>query len=206
MAWHGKNTGAYVDGSTEANDNAIMTYSLLAGWGYSYNAICAILGNIGYESGYNPFRWQGDVILFDYQSSLIDGQTGHAYGLLQFDPAGQYLHSTIAQSYQEFSPNYANSPGFPKDGTAQLKYMNNVAIPINGAYITTAAYPLTFNEFKTSNANVRYLTDVWLYNYERGTPAQARYDHAAYWETHLKDLIDVKNGMKWIYYMRRRRW
>lgn len=206
MAWHGKNTGAYADGSTEANENAIMMYDLLDSWGYSYNAICAILGNIGYESGYNPFRWQGDVILFDYQSNLIDEQTGHAYGLLQFDPAGQYLHNATAQSYPEFSPNYANSPGFPKDGTAQLKYMNNVAIPINGAYIPTTAYPLTFSEFKSSNANVIYLTDTWLYNYERGTPAQDRYTHATYWETHLKDIVNVHKGMKWIYYMRRRRW
>ena len=205
MPWNAKNSGPYVLGSTEANENAVMIHDLLSSWGYGYNSICAILGNIGYESGYNPFRWQGDVILFNYQNNLIDNQTGHAYGLLQFDPAGQYIHNTAAQSYADYSPNFANQPGFPKDGAGQLQYMNYIAIPINGAHIPTQDYPLTFAQFKQSTANVDYLTNAWLYNYERGTPANDRLVHARYWYEHLSELIGGTHRMKWIYYLRRRR-
>lgn len=185
MAWHAKATGAYLNTDQEAKDNAVAIYNTLHGMGYSYNAICAVLGNIGWESGYNPWRWQSDYVVSTTETNFINNQTGHAYGLMQFDPAGQYINNATAQTYADYLPNFANRTGIPEDGNAQLMYMNY----LSGGYIRTAQYPLTFAEFKASNLPVDYLTRAWCMNYERGFWNQAREDNALYWETELQNLI-----------------
>ena len=206
MPWINSITGGFATGSNESNSNAVMIYNLLSSFGYSFNPICAILGNIGYESGYNPWRWQSDVVLWDNQYNLIDNQTGHAYGLLQFDPAGQYIHNADAQQAVGYAPNFANRTGGQNDGTAQLYYMNYIAGQYGYGYFPTASYPLSFSEFKQSTQSVAYLTDAWLYNYERGTDNPLRKQYSAYWEQNLPLLVNTRRKMPWIYYLRRRRY
>lgn len=191
MSWHAKNTGAYALGSAEANDNAVMIYYVLRSLGFDYNAICAVLGNIGYESGYNPWRWQSDYVLATTDTYYINNQTAHAYGLLQFDPAGgiNYINNNVAMGFSTYGPHFSNHPGNVQDGDAQLRWMDAYAIPVNVAYIPTAAYPLTYSQFKTSTNTVSYLTYAWEYNYERGTWSNDRLTHSAYWETNLINLI-----------------
>lgn len=192
--WYAKNTGAYTLGSAEANNNAVMIYNTLTAMGYAYNPICAILGNIGYESGYNPWRWQSDYVVASNQTNYINYQTGHAYGLLQFDPAGQYINNATARTYPEFAPNFSNQAGRPEDGAGQLKYMNN----LSGGYIQTAAYPISFAQFKVSTQTVAYLTRAWMYNYERGTWSNLRETYALYWEQNLSGLIPSGNLPIWL--------
>ena len=62
MAWHNKQTGYYSRTSTEVYDNAIMVYNILSSWGWHRSSVCALLGNMEVESGYNPWRWQGDSV------------------------------------------------------------------------------------------------------------------------------------------------
>ena len=185
MSWNTKNTGGYALGSSEADANAVMIYNALHALGYEYNPICAILGNIGYESGYNPWRWQSDYVVSTTETTYINTQSGHAYGLFQFDPAGGYINNWNAQQYNGYGPNFADQPGSVKDGAAQIKWMNNDS----GGYIPTASYPLTFAQFKVSTDPVSYLTYAWEYNYERGTWDAQRLTHAQYWETNLINLI-----------------
>lgn len=185
MAWHCKYTGAYANTDPEAHDNAVMIYNTLRAMGYEYNPICAILGNIGYESGYNPWRWQADYIVATTETTYINTQSGHAYGLLQFDPAGQYINNPTAQMYPDFAPNFSNQQGGYSDGTAQLRYMNNLS---NG-YIPTTTYPETFAQFKVSTMPVTYLTQAWCANYERGTWHNDRETNALYWDAVLRNIV-----------------
>lgn len=204
MPWSVANTGAYANSSTEANNNARLIQSQLSSYGYSYNAICAVLGNIGYESGYNPWRWQSDSILVSTDTYYINNQTGHAYGLFQFDPAGQYVNNASAQALPEFGVNFSDIVGNVNDGFAQIYYMNF----LSGGYIPTTSYPLSFADFKDSTASVAYLTEAWMYNYERGTWSNQRLVNAEYWYNHLSPTPPTPGTyrkMPWIYYLKRRR-
>ena len=88
MAWHNKQTGYYSRTSTEAYDNAIMVYNILSSWGWHRSSVCAVLGNMEVESGYNPWRWQGDSVPVEGNTAYIGTNpttnTNHAYGLMQF--------------------------------------------------------------------------------------------------------------------------
>lgn len=204
MPWSVAPTGAYANSSTEANNNARLIQSQLSSYGYSYNAICAVLGNIGYESGYNPWRWQSDIILASTDTYEINNQTSHAYGLFQFDPAGQYVNNASAQTLVQFGVNFSDIAGNVDDGFAQVYYMNF----LSGGYIPTAAYPLSFADFKASTASVAYLTEAWMYNYERGTWNNQRVVNAEYWYNHLSPTPPTPGTyrkMPWIYYLKRRR-
>lgn len=196
MAWQAKTTGGYTTGSAESIANAVAIYQELTALGFGYNAICAILGNIGYESGYNPWRWQmvggSDYVVSTWETYYINNQTGHAYGLLQFDPAGRYINNATAQGYPQYGPNFADQPGLATDGSAQLKWMDAVdcqPYPGNGAYIPTSSYPLSYSAFKTSTSGVSYLTAAWEYNYERGTWNNLRDTYAQYWFNNLINYI-----------------
>lgn len=197
MAWHTQSTGGYALGSQESIDNAVQIYNVLSGFGYGYNAVCAVLGNIGYESGYNPWRWQMvngvDYVVSTWETNYINYSSGHAYGLLQFDAAGRYINNSTARGYPEYGPNFANQTGNVLDGVSQLKFLENVdcqPYPGNGAYIPTAAYPLSYSEFKASYANMDYLTAAWEFNYERGTWNNQRVTHAQYWFDNLLGYLD----------------
>lgn len=189
MGWHVKATGGYALGSTEAIENAVEIYNVLHGFGFEYNAVCAVLGNIGYESGYNPWRWQSDYVVATTETYYINNSSGHAYGLLQFDTAGRYLNNSTARGYPEYSPNYSNQSGGQFDGVAQLKFMNNYDVPINVAYIPTASYPLSYAQFKVSNQSMSYLAPAWEYNYERGTWNNLRTTYAEWWFDNLINYL-----------------
>lgn len=184
MSWNVKTYGGYANTDPEAIANARMIYSLLRSLGYEYNPICAVLGNIGWESGYNPWRWQSDDVLATTDTTEIATSSGHAYGLFQFDPAGQYINNAQAQAYPQFGPNFSDRMGLTDDGAAQILYMNN----LSGGYIQTAAYPLSFAEFKASTLGVAYLAHAWCANYERGLWNNARETNALYWEQELQNL------------------
>lgn len=209
MPWVNSPTQLFSNESGSAYANARMVQSQLSSYGYTFNAICAVLGNIGYESGYNPWMWQDawfdpSKILASTDTYEIYHRTGHAYGLFQFDEAGQYIGNAQAQQQQGFGPNYSDIPGNQNDGTAQIYYMNFLS---NG-YLPTTSYPLSFSDFKASTASVAYLTEAWMYNYERGTWNNQRLVNAQYWYNRLSPTPPVPGAgrkMPWIYYLKRRK-
>lgn len=178
MSWHNKSTGAYGETSTEAYDNAVMIQSYLSAKGWGFNAICAVIGNIGHEGGYNPWRWQGDSVLAKGSQQIYS--KSHGYGLMQFTPASNYINN--AGSFSGYGPNYSDQVGSANDGDAQLELMNS---NILGGYISTNAYPLSFTDFKVSTQDVQYLASAWLYNFERpynpSASVAARRASALYW-------------------------
>ena len=86
MSWYAKTTGGYENYDIEAQGNATEIYYILTAKGYSLTAVCAVLGNMYKESGYNPFQWENDNIqpMVGYSSSV-------GYGLVQWTPPGEYL-------------------------------------------------------------------------------------------------------------------
>lgn len=177
--WHAKATGAYAETSQEAFENALMTYDILASSGWTLNAICGLLGNIGHESAYNPWRWQSDNVLRSTDTSIIEhGSVG--YGLVQFTPAGKYIGNANAMENGFYAPNFSDIPGDPDDGTSQLVYIDKY-----GDYYATTSYPLSYEKYKKSYDTPENLAAAWLYNYERpsdpSATLSARQASARYW-------------------------
>lgn len=211
MAWQAKITGAYGRTSTEAYDNAVEVWNTLGSLGWSLNAVCGLLGNQEYESGYNPWRWESDDVL-PHNSPLIPSSRVHGYGLFQFTPSGKYILDPNAQAYAEYAPNFSDQTGQPTDGIAQLKFMDEY-----GDYISTSAYPLSFSQFKVSTDTPEYLAGAWVYNYERPADPSAtiagRRESARYWYQVLQGLPPIppipptptsSSGFKWWKFCRRR--
>lgn len=183
--WHAKNTGAYDRTSEEAIENAYcMADILITEKGWTSNALAGILGNMGSESGYNPWRWQSDLI----GSSTGSPWTNKGYGLVQFTPAGKYINSSVAQSYAGYDPNFSDKTGNANDGAAQIRFIDS-----NADYIATSSYPLSYSEYKTSTESASYLAAAWLYNYERPADPSAtvadRQSNATYWQSVLDNYV-----------------
>lgn len=201
-SFHCKSTGGFAKESEQAYDNAMNIYYTLSNLGWSVNAICGLLGNIGTESGYNPWRWQSDKV-----PSTQEWPTWElGYGFVQFTPPKKYIGNTTAMRYQGYGPNLSDSEGSYWDGYAQLQFVND---NVDGGYIKTSAYPYTYSEFKASTDDAATLARAWMHNYERpasyDTEDQRAAD-AAYWYDKLAGIqvghsvtVDFLGGNGWIY-------
>ena len=177
MGFIAKTTGAYLRTSVEALQNARAICDVLMPRGWTLEAISGLLGNVESESGYNPWRWQSDIVL-PYGDSRITYQNAHAYGLCQWDPAGKYILNG-GSLYAGYGPNYSDQDGLVTDGAAQMAFLDE-----NADYIVTSSYPLTYAQYKAatiSNYTIDYLTRTWFYNFERGTWDNNRVTAATYW-------------------------
>lgn len=182
MPWHNKNTGAYGRESAEALDNARMGYSILAARGFTLESFCAVWGNVEHESGYNPWRWQGDSVL-PVGDPRIGYQNAHAYGLVQWDPASKYIDG--GASYSGYGPNYSDRQGSANEGSAQLNFLDATAVS-SGQYFPNPNYnyQISYANFKAATLNqysMEWLTRAWFHNYERGTWSSSRVTAAQYW-------------------------
>lgn len=161
-SWHAKQTGEYAESSSEAQENAIKIFETLSGYGWTLEAVSGFLGNLGRESGYNPWRWEGDVVISATDDYNITESRIHGYGLVQFTPAGKYVRDTNAQAMLNFSPNFSDVSGTPEDGRAQCEFINSYA-----DYYPTSSYPQTYNEFKAWTGSPEDAASIWIHNYER---------------------------------------
>ena len=182
MSWNVKTKGGYEETSAEALNNSTLIYQFLAARGWSLNAVCGILGNIGHESGYNPWRWENDEVLSSTSPSL---ERSHGYGLFQFTPIKNgndpRYYYTGGQKYAGYGPNYSDKAGSATDAEAQLMFMN---ANDSGGYIPTHTYPLSFAQYKTSTDSAANLASAWLRNYERPASYETegvRRKTAEYW-------------------------
>lgn len=195
MPWHNKATGAYLKESTEAYDNALMAYGIMAARGWSLLAFCGMWGNVQSESGYNPWRWQGDVVL-PVGDPRIDYQNAHAYGLVQWDPAAKYING--GAGYTGYRPNYSNQTGGANDGSAQMNYLDDTAVS-SGQYFPNPNYnyQISYSNYKQmtiDNYSIEWATRAWFYNYERGTWDYGRVTAATYWYNTLGGVVPPTPG------------
>lgn len=170
MPWYYKRTGAYARESDEAYQNALMAWGILSRRGWSLLAFCGFWGNVGSESGWNPWRWQSDNVL-PVGDPRINTQNGHAYGLAQWDPAAKYING--GSSYSGYGPNYSDRTGSQNDGTAQVMFLDDTAVS-SGQYFPNPNYnyQVTYDQYKAmtlDNYTYEYAARAWFHNYERGT-------------------------------------
>ena len=190
MPWHCKNTGGYLKESTEAYDNALMAWGVMYSRGWSLLAFCGMWGNVQSESGYNPWRWQGDILL-PVNDPRIYYQNSHAYGLCQWDAASKYISGGVG--YAGYAPNFSDQPGGQNDGTAQMNFLDDTAVQ-SGQYFPNTAYPSTAVSYDTYKAityptySYDWAARAWFHNYERGTWDNARTTACQYWYETLQGI------------------
>lgn len=142
---------APADGNTYLNEaqkmyNAqLVANHFIASGGWTVNAICGLLGNMSGESTLNPNLYEQG-----YNHSLSRG-----YGLVQWTPATKLM-------------DWCNGQGLDwSNGDSQLSRIDYEQQ--NGIqWISKSAYNyMTFNQFTQSTLDVDYLTEVFIWSYER---------------------------------------
>lgn len=156
--------GNYYLNETQMQNNANLIRDTMNTWGWSLNAISAMLGNMETESTINPGIWQ----------NLTVGTGG--YGLVQWTPATNYT-------------NWANANNHSlTDGYWQCVWLKDVTVPF-GQWIPTSAYNLSWQQFLTSAESPAWLARAFLYNFERpedpGATVVTRASDAEKWYTYL---------------------
>ncbi len=118
----------------------------------------------------------GDMV--QSQNRPLIFRDGPGYGIVQWDPATKYLNSSFCGKYGATSL------------IGQVEYLDYSMRPGNGEWFCNNSYPgyyLDYNSFITSNASVSYLTEVFLWSYERpGIPhLEERITYAQYWDSYF---------------------
>lgn len=174
MGWYAKISGGWSTEDNEAQQNMFMISEYLQTQGWSMVAIAGLLGNIGSESGFNPWRWQSDSVNYN-----------NGYGLVQFTPATYYIGGR-GNEFTDYAPNLSvtsqTSTANAKDGQAQL----NVIETYHSDKFLDRRSRCTFADISDSYPYSSYktLTDLWvatvgwLYNYEYPASQYRDYDHA----------------------------
>lgn len=161
---------AYLTGEHRQN-NAKLVKAFFRAKGWSYNAICAMLGNMEVESSINPGLIEGRKTTLDPDK---DG-----YGLTQWTPASKLV-------------NWANRNGliWRNNGNTQCQ---RIQYEMLGEYQWVQNVKISFGEFSKSTESVEYLTRAFCRNYER--PADPDFDtriaNALYWYDFLRTRIPI---------------
>lgn len=193
MAWHCDPSAVFDDGTVyhrptaTGMDNCEQIYYILKQYNWTTNAICGLLTCIGFESGYNPWLWEGSTIP---TTANYKGSTGNkGYGLVQWTP-GSYLNT---QNYHKnkyidnpwtttmpgYGPNFADQTGSLFDGYAQTVFLATHAWSIDGTQSNADYYDgyhtyysglaPTFADYIISTAAAHDLCETWTQNFERAS-------------------------------------
>lgn len=160
----------------EMTNNAYCFYYVMSAFGFSFNAICAMLGNIQKESTINPGVWES-----------LNPVSTNGFGLAQWTPSTVYT-------------NWADSHGYAHDdGDGQCEWIANETAP-QGQWITTTSYPMTWEEFRTSDGDLNTLTGAFEYNFERPLDPEStlaeRQGYAQNWANVLQNMPTPINPNK----------
>lgn len=147
---------------SEMSNNGYEIYGYARSHGWSYNAFCAILGNMQSESTINPGIWE----------SLIP--YGGGYGLVQWTPYTKYS-DWAGTGWEDNGPKELDRISY--EATNNIQWFYNSELGLNP--------PITFAEFLQSDLPIRTLANYWCWFYEHpADPNQpARGDQAEYWST-----------------------
>jgi len=182
------NSSSYLS-NEQRTINARYIYNYLSDKGWSYNSICATLGNMEAESTLNPGCWEGHNV-----------KAGPGYGLVQWTP-------------------YTNYTDWLRVGDASEidNQLDRIIYELeNGLqYYSTDDYPESFSEYTKSTKSVDYLTVAFLKNYERAgvERLQERLTYANYWYSFLGGATPVppsntskkRKGFNFLLFNRNRR-
>ena len=193
MGWHCKASGYYWSNTpvfhypdADGLENCDQIYYILRNQGWTTNAICGLITCIAFESGYNPWKWQGSIIP---TTSNYNGATGNkGYGLVQWDPGSyenyddtplhqnKYIDNPNSINIPGYGPNLADQTGSLYDGYAQMIFLDTHGSDQNDYYNSHNYYGNlcpTYASYKASTYPAEYLCETWTQNFER---AQGTYD------------------------------
>lgn len=155
----------------EMRVNAEYIADFFVVYGWTLNAIAAMLGNMETESTINPGIYQ----------DLDATSTTNGFGLVQWTPNTKYKEWADANG---FGGAYDDIVG--QIFRIQYECENNIQ------WRKTLDYPMSFSEFAHSNASPEELAQVFLYNYERPADLDQpnRSTQARAWYTYLLSYID----------------
>ena len=161
MAWIAANRFLSL---SEMENNALEVWRVLGGYGLPKNVVAGILGNFQSESTINPGIWQNLTIA-----------TSNGFGLGQWTPSTNYTNWATANGYDI------------TDGDGQCRWIVEQT-PVVGQWIPTRAYPLSWDEFITSDKAPGYLAWAYLRNWERpkNQNQPIRATQAEYWYAFLE--------------------
>ena len=162
---NGSEAQSWSNQEREQNVNIIASYLNRQGW--TYNAIAAVVGNMQAESYINPAQWELGRDIESYAESNI------GFGLVQWTPWWKYAE----WAGSDWRTNYDKQLG---------RLMYELEMGEGYQWITTASYPLSFEEFTRSHLEPETLALTFFKNYERGVGGeQARQNNATYWYNFL---------------------
>lgn len=163
-----------VIGQTGMENNATIINTFFSSYGWSTNAIAAILGNMQPESGINPARWENDNV----------GNLNGGFGLVQWTPASKLINWVNEQFNLGLLPDndYLN-------GDNQL---SRIVYEIeNGLqYSPSHGFKESFYEWSTSDKHPGYLAAAFMKNYERPLDQS--------WKVQIQR---AKNARQWYIYL-----
>lgn len=141
-SWYGSDVYLTLSQQKFNGKSAINYFKNLSTYGWSNNSICAILGNMCFESSLNP---------------QLQQRGGSGYGLVQWTPK-----SNLTSRAKAIKQGNTYDTMFTQLSVIDYEVKNKKQ------WIKTTRYPLTFEEFVTDNTHdILYLTGAWLCNYER---------------------------------------
>ena len=141
-SWYGSDVYLTLSQQQFNGKSAINYFKNLSSYGWSNNSICAILGNMCFESSLNP---------------QLQQRGGSGYGLVQWTPKSNL--TSRAKAIKQ---------GSTYDTMFTQLSVIDYEVKAKKQWIKTTRYPLTFEEFVTdSTHDILYLTGAWLCNYER---------------------------------------
>lgn len=150
-------TDTYVYNHYQLSGNALNVKDYLEAQGFAAGAVVGIIANMEHESYMNSGQCE---IGYNYSTS-------RGYGLVQWTPGTKII-------------NYATSVGSDwYDGDTQMDFLM-----INAPASWGSAYPVTWADYKNLT-DPYYATEVFFYNFERGTWHNVMYDYADYWYQYL---------------------
>lgn len=238
MGWHCKATGGYVSGvpvykypDTYGLENIDQIYYILKGFNWTTNAIIGLVTCIGFESEYNPWRWEGNVL--PTKTSYLGSAGNKGYGLVQWTPGSylntqnfhknKYIDNPWTITRRGYGPNYADEVGSYWEGYVQTWFLATHAWSIDGTQANADYYDgyhtyysglaPTFADYIVSTYPATDLCETWTQNYERAggslNPAQrARRQALAaeLWNVYNGKPVlkpDMPNNIAWLlFYMK----
>ena len=150
-------TSGYVYQHYQLSGNAMNVKDYLEAQGFSAGAVVGIIANMEHESILNPGQ----------QEHGYNGSPSRGYGLVQWTPGTKIT-------------TYASSVGADWwDGDCQMDFLM-----INAPASWGSAYPYTWAQYQQIQDPYE-ATEVFFYNFERGTWTNDLYDYADYWWQYL---------------------
>lgn len=123
MSWIARQNTKFLEGTTEADNNAMLIAEILCNNDFSAKSAAAVLGNIQHEGIMNPWYWEENQTptenYFLTHQSEFDTV---GYGLFQFTNPNKYINQNNS-SLEGYGPHFTDVQGLPSDGNAQVLFM-----------------------------------------------------------------------------------